>query len=237
MRVVVTGATGGIGRALVAHYLDRGDEVIAVSTQKHQHIADTINGNCHWLWQCPPEDYVGRLSPILQSRLPDRVFHCSGILHANGKMPEKALKQFSAAQLQDNMQANCIAAVSLLQALEPFLNRYSQCIIAVLSAKVGSIEDNYLGGWHSYRMSKAALNMAIKTVSIEWRRRFPQVVLAAVHPGTTESKLSQPFQHNVPTQQLASATVTAARLATLAERLTNQDSGALLHWDGSKIPF
>ncbi|GGA71209.1 hypothetical protein GCM10011369_11210 [Neiella marina] len=152
-------------------------------------------------------------------------------------MPEKALRQFSPAQLLDNINANCIAAVNLLQVLEPHFNRQSQCKIIVLSAKVGSIEDNYLGGWHSYRMSKAALNMAIKTVSIEWRRRFPGVTVVAVHPGTTDSTLSQPFQKNVPASQLASAATTADRLSALAGQLSAEDSGALLHWDGSKIPF
>ncbi|MBW8191772.1 SDR family NAD(P)-dependent oxidoreductase [Neiella marina] len=237
MLVLITGASGAIGRSLVDYYQARSHQVIAVVRGEDSSQNDDNSMSVTWVENCPPARYRELLSPMFQHQLPDAVFHCCGVLHNERHMPEKALKQFSAEQFVDNFQANCLSSMLLLQALEPFLNRQSKLSIMLLSAKVGSITDNYLGGWYSYRMSKAALNMAIKTVAIEWQRRFPKVVVNSVHPGTTDSALSKPFQLNIPQQKLASSDTTATRLAQLSQSLTPQQSGHLLYWDGSTIPF
>ncbi len=107
----------------------------------------------------------------------------------------------------------------------------------MLSAKVGSITDNHLGGWYSYRMSKAALNMLVKNLSLEVARLNPSACIVSVHPGTTDTPLSEPFQGNLPDGQLQTAEHTAQRLLKVRDALTPQLSGALLNWDASVLPF
>ena len=102
---------------------------------------------------------------------------------------------------------------------------------------VGSITDNQLGGWYSYRMSKAALNMFIKTLSIEWQRKAPDSIVVATHPGTTDSALSEPFQANIKDGKLYTPELTAERLSRILEELNAEQNGHLLHWDGSVLPF
>ena len=106
-----------------------------------------------------------------------------------------------------------------------------------MSARVGSIEDNRLGGWHAYRASKAALNMVIKTISIELSRRHDQALCVALHPGTVDSALSEPFQGGVPEGKLFTPRQSARALLAVLNRLTPADSGGLYAWDGSRIPF
>ena len=102
---------------------------------------------------------------------------------------------------------------------------------------VGSIEDNHLGGWYSYRISKAALNMFIRTLSIEWGRRSPASVVVAQHPGTTVSALSEPFAEGIPEGRIYSAEQTAERLIEVMRSLNQTHHGRLLHWDGRILPF
>jgi NAD(P)-dependent dehydrogenase (short-subunit alcohol dehydrogenase family) len=102
---------------------------------------------------------------------------------------------------------------------------------------VGSLEDNGLGGWYSYRMSKAALNMFIRNLSIEWSRKAPGSVVVAQHPGTTDSPLSEPFQAGIAEGKLYTREQTAERLVNVMRELTPEQNGRLLHWDGSVIPF
>ena len=109
--------------------------------------------------------------------------------------------------------------------------------LAAVSARVGSIEDNRLGGWYSYRMSKAALNMALKTLSIEWKHSHAKGCVAALHPGTNDSPLSKPFQANVAAQNLFDPACTATCFVTLLTRLQPADSGKFWAWDGSQLPW
>jgi NAD(P)-dependent dehydrogenase (short-subunit alcohol dehydrogenase family) len=102
---------------------------------------------------------------------------------------------------------------------------------------VGSLEDNGLGGWYSYRMSKAALNMFIRNLSIEWSRKAPGSVVVAQHPGTTDSRLSEPFQAGIAEGKLYTREQTAERLVNVMRGLTPEQNGRLLHWDGSVLPF
>lgn len=117
------------------------------------------------------------------------------------------------------------------------LNRQRPVKWISLSAMVGSISDNRLGGWYSYRMSKASLNMFIRNLAIEWGRKAPGSLVVAQHPGTTDTHLSQPFQAGIAEGKLYSVELTASRLITVMQGLTAQQHGALLHWDGSVIPF
>jgi len=121
--------------------------------------------------------------------------------------------------------------------LLPLLRRDHKAVFAALSARVGSIGDNQLGGWYGHRASKAALNMMICSLAIELARRNPAAVSAGLHPGTVDSDLSWPFQRGVPAERLFSPEHAAAQLLTVIDRLTAQSSGLLFAWDGSEIPF
>ena len=171
------------------------------------------------------------------SQQPELVIQCAGILHAEGKRPEKTLMQITESWLHENLSANLIAHVHLAQAVNQFVSKRQPLRWVSLSAMVGSISDNQLGGWHSYRMSKAALNMFVRNLHIEWQRKSPESVAVALHPGTTESELSKPFQANIRPDKLYTKQTTAKRLSDVIENLTPEKSGKLLHWDGSEIDF
>lgn len=194
----------------------------------HQHIqADLRNPAC-----------VGELTKVWQQLgRPDQVYHCSGILHDAEHGPEKSIRDFDASWLQQSLQANVVTHAHLAQSLHPLLTRKQPIRWLSLSAKVGSIEDNGMGGWHSYRMSKAALNMLVRNLDIEWRRKSPDSRIVAVHPGTTDTPLSEPFQAGIAADKLYSADTTAERMIEIMNNLTEQQSGKLLFWDGEVLPF
>jgi NAD(P)-dependent dehydrogenase (short-subunit alcohol dehydrogenase family) len=127
--------------------------------------------------------------------------------------------------------------VSLLQWMKPYLPTKQSCFWVQLSAKVGSISDNQLGGWYSYRASKAALNMLLKTAAIELARSHKQLTIAAIHPGTTDTQLSKPFQGRLSADKLFTPAMSAARIAQVIDSLEPAMSGALWHWDGTRLPY
>jgi NAD(P)-dependent dehydrogenase (short-subunit alcohol dehydrogenase family) len=159
------------------------------------------------------------------------------LTRADGSGPEKALRQLGAAALAEQFADNAIAPAMIARAVMPLLPRQSRWVMATLSARVGSIGDNRLGGWHAYRASKAALNMLWRTIAVECARTHPQGVLAALHPGTVDTALSAPFQRGVPADKLFSADQSAAALLAVIDRLTPADSGGFYAWDGSAIPW
>jgi len=135
------------------------------------------------------------------------------------------------------MQVNCVPSLLLGKYAGSALKASPQGLFATVSARVGSIEDNRLGGWHSYRASKAALNMALKCLAIEWQRTLPSVRVLSLHPGTTDTNLSKPFQQRVPESKLFSADQTAKYLLKLCREAHSHDSGRFIAWDGSTIPW
>jgi NAD(P)-dependent dehydrogenase (short-subunit alcohol dehydrogenase family) len=165
------------------------------------------------------------------------VVNCVGILHEAGQQPEKNLQQLNADWLLRYFQVNSVGAVLLAKHLLPLLKHGERSIFATLSAKVGSIGDNQLGGWYGYRASKAALNMLIKTAALEYRRKSPNTILVLLHPGTTNTQLSQPFQRNVPSQQLFTVERTVQQLWAVLNGLESTDSGQFFSWDGSPLPW
>ena len=144
------------------------------------------------------------------------------------------------------MQVNCVPTLLLAKHAVPLfresrlnqkISDASTKIFATVSAKVGSIEDNRLGGWHSYRASKAALNMCLKNLSIEWQRQLPDVCVASLHPGTTDTPLSKPFQKNVPVNSLFDSSYTATRLIEILGSLSPEQTGGFWSWDGKQLPW
>ncbi len=163
--------------------------------------------------------------------------YCVGVLHEGDLTPEKSLRQINAQNLIYSFQVNSIGAVLLAKHLMPLFKKSQRSIFASISAKVGSIGDNRLGGWYGYRASKSALNMFLKTTAIEYSRRCPKTIVVALHPGTTDTKLSRPFQKNVPPGKLFPVEHTVDLLSKVISSLEQKDSGEFFSWDGSKLPW
>ncbi len=166
-----------------------------------------------------------------------KVFICNGRLHYAELKPEKRLEQFNAEDCQAIMHSNSIVPMLWVQALLPYLKSQQSCQLVVFSARVGSIGDNHLGGWYSYRASKAALNMLLKTAAIEYQRRAPNVAMIAFHPGTTDTPLSRPYQQNVPAEKLLTPAFVAEKLLTILENLPAAETLRFLDWQGKKIDW
>lgn len=234
---LISATAGGIGQALLRQQLQRGP-VISLSRQPQpsleyqpehpwQHIQiDLSDPRC-----------VTPLSQTLEPYRIEQVFACTGILHSEQQQPEKSLRSLDRDWLLHSIDINVLTHVHLAQALDSKVSASRPLRWMSLSAKVGSIEDNGLGGWYSYRMSKAALNMLIKNLAIEWGRKSPISIVTAVHPGTTDTQLSMPFQRNIPAQRLYSPKQTAQRLTALMAQLSVHQHGKLLFWDGSPLPW
>ncbi|MEM9275448.1 MAG: SDR family NAD(P)-dependent oxidoreductase [Cyanobacteria bacterium P01_F01_bin.143] len=165
------------------------------------------------------------------------VIYCVGLLHQGELQPEKSLRQINTENLLNYFQVNSIGAILLAKHLMSLLRHKEGSIFASISAKVGSIGDNRLGGWYGYRASKAALNMFLKTISIEYNRRCPKTIVVALHPGTTNTRLSKPFQKNVPPGKLFPVEKTVNLLLDVIASLKLSDSGEFFSWDGSKLPW
>ena len=163
--------------------------------------------------------------------------YCVGVLHDRQISPEKSLRQIEPDKLLYSFQVNSIGAVLLAKHLMPLFNKKERSIFASISAKVGSIGDNRLGGWYGYRASKAALNMFLKTTAIEYSRRCPKTIVVALHPGTTDTRLSQPFQKNVPPGKLFPVSKTVSLLSQVISKLEQKDSGEFFSWDGTRLPW
>ena len=235
--VLVVGGSGAIGSALIQHYGALGNRVTALS-RKAAPAWTQEQGWLHWL-PVDEQESASLHATLEQSlvRAPGIIYLCQGWLHQDAMLPEKAISQLTEEQWLQSLAVNLLSPARYLQALMPYLFRQPEVKVLVLSAKVGSITDNHLGGWYSYRASKAALNMLVKTASIELKRRNKSATLVTVHPGTTASELSAPFQARVPAAQLQSPQSTARRLAQVAAGLQPEHTGSLLNWDGQPLAF
>ena len=165
------------------------------------------------------------------------VVNCVGLLHEGNVQPEKSLRQINTEHLLRYFQVNSIGSVLLAKHLLPLLRHSDKSVFACISAKVGSIGDNQLGGWYGYRASKAALNMFMRNVAIEYGRSSPKTFVVMLHPGTTDTRLSRPFQGNVPAEKLFSVERTVTQLLAVIEQLKEGDSGQFFSWDGSRLPW
>ncbi|WP_392340927.1 SDR family NAD(P)-dependent oxidoreductase [Moritella marina] len=166
-----------------------------------------------------------------------QVFICNGVLHNAQLKPEKRLEDFSAQAFQQVMQINALIPMLWIQQLTPILTGNTPCTLTVFSARVASISDNHLGGWYSYRASKAALNMLLKTAAIELFRRAKNIKLIAFHPGTTDTPLSKPFQQNVPADKLFTSDFVAAQLLNIVENIELDGEASYLDWQGKSITW
>lgn len=167
------------------------------------------------------------------------IVNCAGLLHdrQTGVSPEKRLADVRPEALAASFAVNSTGPLLVARHFEPLLAHSERAVFASISARVGSIGDNRLGGWYAYRAAKAAQNMFTRTLAIEWARSRRNVICVALHPGTTDTELSRPFQANVPPGKLFSTDRTVRQLLDVIERLTPADTGRFLAWDGSGIAW
>lgn len=244
---LVVGASRGIGLAICEWLLQHPGRPLVYATGRSAVAADGLAalageyGERLRLVTCDTRHTTDlqQLAEQLgaQGAQPDVVMHCAGILHEPGLAPEKSLAQLQRDNLHRVFEVNAFGPLLLAQALLGLLPRSRPAHFAALSAMVGSIGDNRLGGWYAYRASKAALNQLLKTFAIEAARRYPQLCVTSIHPGTTDTDLSRPFQGNVPPGRLYSPQQSAARIMQVVLSGQAADSGRFVNWDGQPIPY
>lgn len=234
--IAIIGCSGALGYAFCQHYAglypDATIHAFSQSPAKPMPTNVTTH-NIHY----DDESSIEQAAKLASTGFAlDIVIVATGILHNEKLMPEKSLRDLSAEKFQSLFQVNTIFPALVAKHFLPKLQRQKQSLFAVLSARVGSISDNQLGGWYAYRASKAALNMIVKTAALEMKRKNPQAIIVGLHPGTVDSDLSKPFQRNVAANKLFTPEYSVARLTDVMDRLTTSASGQCYAWDGKVIP-
>lgn len=241
MKVLVIGANQGIGAAIATQLMAEQDCTVIRTSRQYQQLDHDPNHG--WTVHCDvtDESSIEAMSHQIHQQFDhlDWLINCAGTLHTEQYMPEKALKEVNQAQMSDQFMTNAVGHLLVLKALQPLLTFGEPALVCSVSARIGSIEDNHLGGWYAYRMSKAALNMGMKTTAIEWARKSPQVKFLLLHPGTTDTALSAPFQQRLPKGQLQTESTTARLLIKQLNKHQHHDSKYPLYLDhhGQPIPW
>jgi NAD(P)-dependent dehydrogenase (short-subunit alcohol dehydrogenase family) len=237
--IVLFGASSAIAQAYTTHFNSHSAQhkVVCVSSQ----TLDEQNNVTHFKTDYSAQS-LSKLTELLKQQNADlhQVIMFNGKLHDSQHMPEKKLEDINSDYFNQLLTANTLTPMLCLQSILPFLNHKTQCTITALSARVGSLNDNKLGGWYTYRASKAALNMLFKTAAVELARRAKNTKLILFHPGTTDTELSKPFQKNVPTGKLFTPAFVAEQLFELTNNnphLELNGEPAYLDWQGSTIPW
>jgi len=226
-RAVVVGASGGIGAAISEHLREAGTQVHELA-RSHVDPASRIDITC----ESSIAEAAGRIGahgPV------DLIFVATGMLHEGDVGPEKSMRDLSMDWLARNFAINAAGPALVAKHFLPLLPRDGRCAFAALSARVGSIGDNRLGGWYGYRASKAALNMLVKSLAIEMARKNREAICVSLHPGTVDTPLSAPFQRNVAPEKLFDARFSAGKLLNVLAGLSPADSGGHFAWDGQRI--
>lgn len=238
---LLAGASGGIGealgRALLQNYRVRQLWLLSRRPPNPALLADTrVRSLCGDLLD---EAFLARLVQAVTDGPGslDLVLNACGLLHAEGTAPEKRLAAVRAPNLERLFRVNAVLPVLLAQATGPLLKRSSDAVFASLSARVGSISDNASGGWHAYRASKAAHNMLLRNVALEWRVTQPSTTVVMLQPGTVRTPLSAPFLQGRASERALAPEESAEHLLRVLEGVTPAGSGAFLDWRGEAVPF
>lgn len=245
-RVVIAGVSGAIGAALAERTLAEYPTARIVGLCRDPERAPEPVRSSDRItllpWDAKRSDSLAPVTEALESVIPskegiDTLIYAAGLLHSHTMFPEKRLEDLSPDAMSQAFAVNATGFGLLVQALIPWLRHKELKRIAAISAKVGSITDNRLGGWYAYRSSKAALNMLVRGLSVELPRRCKPVACVALHPGTTESALSEPFRQSLAQLTVHSPAETAANLFAVLNGVTDGDNGRFLSWDGSELPW
>ena len=237
-RACIFGATGGIGAALTSMLADAAD---------YERIYACARTDSRWeqanivplRFDLTSEPSIADVARRIANEGPlDLVIVATGVLHRKGAFgPEKSWRALDPLVMAEMFALNSIGPALIAKHMLPVMRKDERTVFAALSARLGSTQDNHLGGWHSYRASKAALNMLVRNFAWELRTRNPQGVVVALHPGTVDTGLSEPFQPNIAAKQLLSPSQSAAHLVNVISKLTPEQSGGFYAWDGESIVF
>ncbi|WP_448660352.1 SDR family oxidoreductase [Sphingomonas sp. CJ99] len=226
---VVIGASGGIGAAVEAALKEEGSFASVFGFARSRTGADHLD-------ILDEASIAAAAARVAAAGAPDLIFVATGVLSEGERGPEKAMRDLDAEWLARVYAINTIGPALVAKHFLPLIPRNGRPVFAALSARVGSIGDNRLGGWHGYRASKAALNMMVRNFAIEAKRRSERSVVVALHPGTVDTGLSRPFQGNVAPGKLFDPERAALQLLDVIDGLKPQDSGKCFAWDGSEVP-
>lgn len=244
--VLVQGANRGIGLEFVRQLLGRKDVGMVIASCRHPGDAELLNGlgSAARLRVIPldvEDEATVRAAAGEAARhvkAIDLLINCAGILHdKNGLAPERRLAEIEPGFLHKSFAVNAVGPALVIKHFCGLLQKAHQPVVANISARVGSISDNRLGGWYAYRMSKAAQNMLTRTLSVELGRGSRKVTVVALHPGTVDTDLSRPFQGNVPAGKLFSPARAVRQLLGIIDGLAPEDTGKFFAWDGSEITW
>ncbi|MEM7766861.1 MAG: SDR family NAD(P)-dependent oxidoreductase [Pseudomonadota bacterium] len=235
MVAVVFGVSGGIGRALAEGLVARGEGPVVGFSRR---AATPIPGVEHHRCDITDDAEIAAAADAVKvAGVPMLVIVATGILSDGDQLqPEKTYRHQSMAAFETVFRANTFGPALLAKHFIPLMPRKDRGVFAALSARVGSISDNRMGGWHAYRASKAALNMLVRNFAIEQARRNPHFVAVGLHPGTVDTALSEPFQGGVPETQLFTPAQSAAKLLDVIDKLTPDHSGQVLDHAGEIVP-
>lgn len=232
-QAAVFGARGGIGAALVAALGERGWRVTAGSRTG----APVPGAGEAFAFDLTHEAGIATVAQRWRADPPDLVIVATGVLTLpGGSGPEKSFRHLDPEALVESYRINAVGPALIAKHVLPLLRRDRRTVFAALGARVGSIGDNRLGGWYGYRASKAALAMLIRTLAVEMARTHPAAIIAGLHPGTVDTRLSAPFRHSVAPERLFDPAIAAGRLIGVIEGLSASDSGAVLDWKGETVP-
>ena len=231
----IFGSTGGIGRSLCQELARRGCKTIhAGSRDGLEPVGPAI---APFKFDLTDEASIEAAAAAMKDNPPEWVIVASGVLTlADGTGPERTLKRLDGAAMAEVFGLNTIGPALIAKHILPLMPRDERFVFAALSARVGSISDNGLGGWHSYRASKAALNMLLRNFALEMGRTHKQGVVVGLHPGTVDSKLSEPFQSNLPESQLTEPGEAANNLLNVLAELGPDESGKVFDFKGEEVP-
>jgi NAD(P)-dependent dehydrogenase (short-subunit alcohol dehydrogenase family) len=238
--VLVIGSGGGIGQEIVKQ-LCTNETTTTVLSVSRTPAQNAYENNRHFVFDSTNEEDIQAFVEDLRANniKLSQVICTTGVLHTSGcktLKPEKRLEDINAEQLAEYFRVNTVVPALWLKHLVKVL-RKDKASIVFFSARVGSISENGLGGWYGYRASKAALNMIVKTASIEYRRRSSNTTLACYHPGTVDSDLSRPFQANVKPGKLFSAEFTVYQLLSHMQKFDSEYSPYYIDWEGKTIQY
>lgn len=241
--VLIIGANGAIAQAIIKQLCDK-QTALTLHCVSRSVLIQNYSNQHNYQIDSSQETQIQAFTDRLKKqgiRL-SLVIGTTGVLHSDGSnvdsglKPEKRLEDINYGQLSEYFKVNTIVPALWLKGLVSVMDR-KQARIVFFSARVGSISENRLGGWYGYRASKAALNMIVKTASVEYKRRSPNTCLACYHPGTVDTKLSKPFQANVKPEKLFTAEFTATQLLTHVESFHADNSPYYIDWDNKTIEY
>lgn len=231
----VFGASGGIGAAVCTALAAGGTETVHAGSRSGKGPQGPAIRP--FRFDLGDEASIAAAAEAMRADPPEWILVASGVLTlADGTGPERSYRRLDPAAMAEVFALNTIGPALIAKHCLAIMPRGAPFVFAALSARVGSISDNRLGGWHSYRASKAALNMLLKNFALEMARTHPDGVVVGLHPGTVDSALSQPFQSGLPDGQLTAPQDAAANLLGVMSRLKPEQSGRVFDFRGDEIP-